>query len=226
MNTKDIRDQFDLIAKQYDEDRKYFIPCFNDYYVRSVSLLKEIKKDPMNITDLGAGTGLLTKEMYLLYPDAHFTLVDLSTDMLEVAKQRFSGLDNFDYRAEDYSEGIKKDNEIICSALSIHHLEDDEKQKLYQSIYESLPHDGLFMNLDQFCADSPIIDKAYYDWWMNYIDNSGITQKAKAKWLERKKLDRENSVSSTLSMLRTAGFKHAECVYEFMKFSTVIAIKA
>ncbi len=73
MNTKEIRDQFDLIAKQYDEDRKYFIPCFNDYYVRSVSLLKEIKKDPMNITDLGAGTGLLTKEMYLLYPHAHFT---------------------------------------------------------------------------------------------------------------------------------------------------------
>ncbi|MCH4240902.1 MAG: class I SAM-dependent methyltransferase [Prevotella sp.] len=225
MNAKDIRDQFDLIARQYDEDRKCFIPCFDDYYVRSVSLLKDIKRDAVNITDLGAGTGLLTKELYLLYPDAHFTLVDLSTDMLEVAKQRFSGLVNFDFRVEDYFNGIKKGSDILCSALSIHHLEDDEKQKLYQSIYESLPLGGVFINLDQFCSDSIIIDKAYNDWWMNYIDHSGIIPEAKAKWLERKKLDRENSVSSTLTMLKTAGFKHVECVYEFMKFGTVIAIK-
>jgi tRNA (cmo5U34)-methyltransferase len=70
--------------------------------------LKDIKRDAVNITDLGAGTGLLTKELYLLYPDAHFTLVDLSTDMLEVAKQRFLGLVNFDFRVEDYFDGIKK----------------------------------------------------------------------------------------------------------------------
>lgn len=225
MNKKNIKEQFDLIARQYDEHRKCFIPCFNDYYVRSVSLLKEIKKNAMSITDLGAGTGLLTKEMYMLYPDAHFTLIDLSTDMLEVARQRFLGLNNFDYYVKDYSEGINKDSDIICSALSIHHLEDDEKQTLYQTIYKSLPHGGLFINLDQFCADSPLTDKAYNEWWMNYIDNSHITQKAKAEWLERKKLDRENSVSSTLSLLRNAGFEQVECVYKFMKFATVIAIK-
>jgi hypothetical protein len=60
---------------------------------------------------------------------------------------------------------------------------------------------------------------------MNYIDHSGIVPEAKAKWLKRKKLDRENSVSSTLTMLKASGFKHVECVYAFMKFGTVIAIK-
>ena len=162
------------------------------------------------IADLGAGTGLLTKEMYMLYPDAQFTLIDISDDMLEVARRRFAGLDGCD---------------IICSALSIHHLTDELKRQLYRTIFEALPEGGVLINLDQFKADSPVIDKAWTDWWINYIDRSTITAEAKAKWLERKKLDRENSVAATLGMLRETGFAQAECVYEFMKFATVMAIK-
>jgi len=59
----------------------------------------------------------------------------------------------------------------------------------------------------------------------DYIDNSGISAEAKAKWMERKKLDREVSIPKTISMLQKAGFNHVEYVYEFMKFGTIIAIK-
>lgn len=225
MNTTDIRNQFDLIAKKYDLDRRCFIPCFDDYYVRSVSLLKEIVPDARRIADLGAGTGLLTKEMFLLYPEAHFTLIDLSDDMLDVARKRFVKLEGFDFRLADYSQDLPKKCDIICSALSIHHLEEEQKRRLYASIYEALPEGGVFINLDQFCADSPVIDKAWNDWWMNYINHSGITTEAKAKWLERKKLDRENSVSTSRKMLRDAGFEQTECVYQFMKFATIVAVK-
>lgn len=224
-NATNIKENFDLIAKQYDEGRHCFIPCFEDFYVRSISLLKNIRGNVSHITDLGAGTGLLTKEMYMLYPDAKFTLIDLSDDMLDVARQRFAGLDNFRYIADDYIGNLKSDSDIICSALSIHHLESEEKARLYRSIYDSLPAGGVLVNLDQFCSDSKTVDEAYNDWWMNYIDNSGITEQAKAKWLERKKLDRENSVTDTLYLLRNAGFSQVECVYQFMKFATIIAIK-
>jgi len=44
-------------------------------------------------------------------------------------------------------------------------------------------------------------------------------------WQERKKLDREVSVASTMEMLRKSGFKHVECVFEFMKFATITAVK-
>lgn len=225
MDANDIRKQFDSIAKQYDEGRRCFIPCFDDYYVRSVGVLKEIVPNAKIITDLGAGTGLLTKEMYLLYPKAHFTLIDLSDDMLDIARKRFAKLEGFDFRRADYSQGLPKECDIICSALSIHHLEEEQKQKLYISIYKALPEGGVFVNLDQFCADSPVIDKAWNDWWMNYVNHSGITTEAKAKWLERKKLDRENSVSTSLRMLREAGFAQTECIYQFMKFATIVAVK-
>jgi len=65
----------------------------------------------------------------------------------------------------------------------------------------------------------------YNGWWMNYIDKSGITPEQKAAWLERKKTDIEVSLEETIRMLRVAGFASVECVYSFMKFAAVLAIK-
>lgn len=225
MNEEDIRKQFGIIAKQYDEGRRCFIPCFEDYYVRSLGVLKKIAPSAHHIVDLGAGTGLLTKEMFLLYPEAHFTLIDLSDEMLGVARKRFAGLENFAFRVADYARCLPRGCDIICSALSIHHLEEAQKRQLYAAVYDALPDGGVFINLDQFCAASPSIDEAYNRWWLDYIDHSGITPEAKTRWLERKKLDRENSVPATLALLREAGFAEVDCVYEFMKFATVVAVK-
>ena len=226
MNRDDIRTQFNQIAKKYDEGRRCFIPCFDDYYVRSVSLLKKLKPTAAKVVDLGAGTGLLTKEMYLLYPEASFTLIDLSDDMLDVARQRFKGLGQFEYLMEDYTSNLPVDADIFCSALSIHHLDNDTKQHLDRAIYEALPAGGVFINLDQFCADSPIVNEAWNTWWFQYIEGSGITDEAKARWLERKQLDKEVSVPTTIKWLNDAGFNHVECVYQFMKFGTLIAVKS
>lgn len=220
-----IRTQFDTIAAHYDAGRRCLIPCFDDYYVRSVSVVKNLKPQAANIVDLGAGTGLLTQQMYQLYPQSRFTLIDLSDEMLAVARQRFQGLPNIECRVADYTAEIPEGAELICSALSIHHLENVEKQQLYQAVYEALPEGGVFVNLDQFCAESPHINEAWDEWWQHYIDHSGITDDAKAKWRERKKLDREVSMAETHAMLRAAGFQHVACIYQFMKFGTVVALK-
>lgn len=47
-------------AKEYDTNRKRFIPCFDDYYINSTRLILSNIKTPESVLDLGAGTGLLT----------------------------------------------------------------------------------------------------------------------------------------------------------------------
>ena len=61
MDLEKIKEQFNQIAEKYDKHRKCFIPCFDDFYTRAVSLLKNYRNDFTNIVDLGAGTGILTK---------------------------------------------------------------------------------------------------------------------------------------------------------------------
>lgn len=225
MDIDSVRKQFDIIAKQYDKGRGYLIPCFEDFYVRSLGLIGEIVPAPKKIADLGAGTGLLSMELYRLYPDADFTLIDLSEEMMTIAKQRFKGLDNFTYVVADYVNNLPDDCDIIASALSIHHLEDNVKIQLYEKIFNKLNENGVFINLDQFCGDSEMISHAYDKWWFNYIDDSGIDDEAKDKWMVRKSLDREISLSQSMAMLRKVGFRDVQCIYSFMKFSTIVAGK-
>ena len=224
MDLEKIKEQFNQIAEKYDKHRKCFIPCFDDFYTRAVSLLKNYRNDFTNIVDLGAGTGILTKVIYEMYPNANYTLIDISKDMLKIAKERFNGMDNFNFLEYNYAEDIPVNNcDLICSALSIHHL--DDKEKLYKNIYSKLNRNGCFINLDQFIAKSEKINNMYNAWWYDYINNSGITQEEKEAWLERKKLDRENTIDETIKLLEKSGFENVECVYNFMKFGVVIAVK-
>jgi len=226
MDVNKIQEQFNLCAEKYDSQRKCFIPCFDDYYKRSVSLLKYYKDNFVNIVDLGAGTGLLTKEIYELYNKAHFTLIDVSKDMLKIAQERFNGLNNFEFIESNYVENIPVNNcDLVCSALSIHHLENNDKIKLYNDIYKKLSNGGCFINLDQFNGTSETINNLYNQWWYEYIDNSTISMEERAKWIERKKLDRENTINETIELLKESGFKNVECIYNFMKFGVIIAIK-
>lgn len=145
--------------------------------------------------------------------------------MMEIARQRFKGLNNFSYLVDDYVNNIPDNCDIIASALSIHHLEDNLKIQIFENIFNKLNENGVFIDLDQFCGDSDIISHAYDKWWFNYINKSGIDEEAKSKWIVRKSLDREISLSQSMTMLRTAGFNDVQCIYSLMKFSTIIAIK-
>lgn len=54
-----VQEQFNLIANEYDENRRKFIPCFDDYYISSTDFAaKSLEKTPNLIFDLGSGTGL------------------------------------------------------------------------------------------------------------------------------------------------------------------------
>ena len=226
MNIEQIAENFSEIAKQYDEQRRMFIPCFDDYYGLSVSFLKKTRNDINEILDLGAGTGLLTKRLYDKYPNANYTLVDISEQMLEVARKRFAGLANFKYLISDYSKDLPRGKfDLITSALSFHHIENEDKLLLYSNIYNSLEDNGCLLNLDQFNAATQEMNQRYNEYWYDYINASGITSEGNESLRKRRELDRENTIDETKSMLAKIGFRNIECIYNYLKFGVIFAEK-
>jgi ubiquinone/menaquinone biosynthesis C-methylase UbiE len=226
MEINKIKERFDLIAAEYDEQRRHFIPCFDDYYEIGIDFLSSFRADFKSILDLGAGTGLLTKYLYEKYPQAHYTLVDVAEQMLEVARQRFERLDNFEYLVEDYTLQLPEGNfDLIASGLSIHHLEHATKDELYLRIFERLPQNGCLLNLDQFNVSSELLNKQYNEYWHKQICLNPVLNQEKETWLKRRELDRENTIAETIDLLRSIGFQHVECIYSYMKFGVVLAIK-
>lgn len=224
----DVEQQFNLIAAEYDANRRKFIPCFDDFYQSTTELLAGNLPAPRRVLDLGAGTGLLAYFWYQHFPAAEYLLVDIADEMLKVARQRFAGLANVSYQILDYAEALPVQHfDVIISALSIHHLTDEEKERLFSRIYAKLPSGGLFVNYDQFCAEQPQINAWFNACWEKQLRASGLTAKDIELWQERRKLDKECSVEAEVAMLQApaADFREVKCLYSCHKFSVIAAIK-
>lgn len=226
IDTTKIKNQFNSDAKAYDSKRRIFIPCFDDYYINTTKFIASIIKEPSNVLDLGAGTGLLTSFWYKGFPNAHYVLDDISVEMLNMAKERFDDATNFDYVTDNYNEALPKgDFDVIISALSIHHLDDVEKQSLFKRIFDKLPKGGVFVNYDMFNSDTKEMTEKYNQYWENSVLNSQLPISDIEHWQKGRSIDRECSVNEEIAMLKSAGFENVNCLYSNLKFGVVMAKK-
>lgn len=222
----DIEKQFNLVANEYDKNRKKFLPCFDDFYINATKLIISNIAEPKRILDLGAGTGLLSYFWMQHYPTSEYVLVDIADEMLDVARKRFNDKNNVSYQVLNYVNELPKGRfDVVASALSVHHLENEDKLNLFARIYDILPSNGLFVNYDQFCAGQPEMNNWFDLYWESQLANSGLTDHDIELWRFRRKLDRECSVEQETEMLYKSKFKVVKCIYSYHKFSVIIAIK-
>lgn len=221
----EIQKKFDDISKKYDEQRRKFIPCFDDFYGILVSVASVNTENP-KILDIGAGTGLLSAFLMKRYPKASFTLIDISEKMLDIAKDRFRGNLNVEFIVADYSKiSFIKKYDMVVSALSIHHLEDKEKKDIYKKSYSLLKQNGIIINADQVYGETPFIENLNKRVWRYYIENSGLPKEEILAGYERIKLDKESTVDQQINWLKEVGFCDASCIYKYYHFAVMFGRK-
>ena len=102
----DIQEQFNKIAREYDVNRRKFIPCFEDFYQNTTQFILANIDTPKRVVDLGAGTGLLTSFWYQGCPDAEYIMVDMADEMLDVARKRFHGIEKISCQLGNYAKAL------------------------------------------------------------------------------------------------------------------------
>jgi len=217
MNIKQI---FDAGADQYDRQRRMVIPCFNDFYQTAIDLIPFSGPDSFTFLDLGAGTGLLTASIISVFPNATATLMDLSEKMLEKAQGRFSLNKRVNFLIWDYSHStLPEEYNLIVSAMSIHHLSDDEKKSLYQRVFDALKFEGIFINADLVKGETDKTEKIYHDMWMNWIHKAGLSEHELSEIIDRMQYDKPSSLSDQLQWLKEIGFQDVDCYYKYFNFA-------
>ncbi|MNW51260.1 tRNA (cmo5U34)-methyltransferase [compost metagenome] len=156
------------------------------------------------------------------YPEAQFTLIDLSDKMLEMARLRFAGHSNVRYILKDYTNYVEQEAQskydIIVSALSIHHLTDEDKISLYRNAYSNLKAGGVFVNADQVLGPTPFLESLYIKDWKQRIESSDLSLEEIKAAYERIKLDKMGTLEFQMSALKSIGFLDVDCVYKNYNF--------
>lgn len=220
-----VREKFDEGADDYDKNRKHLIPCFDDFYGLAIESI-EFKGDNPKVLDLGAGTGLFSKFLLDKYPNAEITLVDFAENMLKKAKLRFKDYPNFKYICDDYLNiEFREKFDIIISSLSIHHLKENDKKRLYGRCFDFLKDGGILINADQVLSPSKKLEKSFINNVNQRILESPLDEEYIKIANERKKFDDPSLLSLQIKWLKDFGFKIVDVPYKYYIFTVIYCEK-
>ena len=222
---KKLFEAFNSYYQEYDQNRRNFIPLYDTFYESVISLLDFDSSVP-KILDLGAGTGLLSAFVLSKYPEAEITLVDQAEKMLDLAQRRFNNHCNIKYILGDYTTiKFPEKYDAVISALSIHHLESEQKKDLYEKSFSLLNLEGVFINADQVRSNFDSIENKIINQWHNFILGKDLSKEEIEAYYYRTSFDKTTSLEEQLKWLLNAGFKSADCIFKYLNFAVFFALK-
>ena len=151
--------EFTKAAEVYDSDHAgIYEMCKDDY----PPILEELKKGTFeNLLDVGCGTGPMVELLASEFPDKHYTGLDLTPRMIEVANAK--GIENARFivgDAEDLPFDDASFDAVIC-ANSFHHY--PNPQMFFDGVARVLRPGGMLV-LRDYTAPAPIL------WLMNHTE--------------------------------------------------------
>ncbi|NJO39754.1 MAG: class I SAM-dependent methyltransferase [Cyanobacteria bacterium RU_5_0] len=193
--TQKIRNDFDRIALHDQEgwDHNNHYHCF---------LLKQLPAQCKTVLDIGCGTGefsrLLAKRV------ERVVAIDLSSNMIEVAKQRSRQFSNIDFQVADVSQWdpTAEQFDVIVSIATLHHL---PVESLLPNLKAALKSGGRLVILD-LLEHETLQDKLSdfiavpLNWLLQALKNSHIQQSPEAAAAMREHLRTDEYL--TLSQAR------------------------
>ncbi|MBN1781024.1 class I SAM-dependent methyltransferase [bacterium] len=229
MTGKTIDQAFNASIDYYDDWMRKALPNYTDIYSTAMELIPFTASQPVDVLDLGAGTGLFSMHVFEKLPGARFTLIDLADQMLDLAGKRFHGYpDQFEFIHGDYRKlpGEMK-YDLVISSLSIHHLTHEEKQDLFHSVYRLLRGGGRFINIDQIRGQTEGLADLYWSHWWKQVNDAEQDQKRIQESLDRRKnYDIDATLAEQLEWLNNAGFTDVDCVYKNFFVGVFLAVKS
>lgn len=213
---------FDEHAHSYEQQRRRLIPPYDAFYETALDALALAGRPLRRVLDLGAGTGLLARQVANTLPDVELTLLDGAPAMLDEARTVLG--DRARYVVGDLADPLPDGPwDAVVSALAVHHLSDNTKRTLFARLHAALAPGGVFVNAEQVAAPTALFDDLYAVWHERRAIKAGSSTEEWFGAQQRMRFDRWATVEHQLTWLRDAGFADVDCLFKDDRFAVLVA---
>jgi len=218
--------EFNDFSKNYTND---MIGCVPHYLQLISSFVKHFPDNfnPLSILDLGSGNGNVTAQLIPYFPNARFTLVDASAEMIDLCRDRFKAYD-FIYVNKYFKDFLFKEEsyDLIVAGFSLHHCDENEKQSIFKNINTSLKKDGIFSYSDLMISKTNPDHPMLLEQWKKFV-NSNFSDEKKWIWLMEhyEAFDKPTDYLVQIEWLKNAGFINIQIPFREEYWTYLQAVK-
>lgn len=141
--------------------------------------------------------------------------------MLQVCQQRLSPFDGRfeikqgDFKSDPFGEGY----DVIMAGLTLHHLDDNERRKVFSRLYAALQEGGIFLAREILVDEDPYVTALHYSLWRAFIKSNGEDD---AFWFgKHRQKDHPVSIEKQIDWLGEVGFAHPACHWRYWNFAII-----
>lgn len=216
---------YDALADEYTEAIARCVPKYHDMLGTLLSYIPT-SVAPRRILDLGCGTGNLTLQTLRWFPDARIDAVDISGEMIRIAENRIgeapvtfmkNDFRDLDLEPEAY--------DLIVSSIAIHHLEDDDKERLMENVHSWLRPGGVLTFCDQFRGATDHLYSEHIQRWKESVADELQAGEWKSWMTHQEGHDHHATILQHFDWLRSAGFDVIDCTWRHLLWAVVYAQK-
>ncbi|MEA3315092.1 MAG: carboxy-S-adenosyl-L-methionine synthase CmoA [Campylobacterota bacterium] len=228
---KPITKQFEFdedVASVFDDMLTRSVPFYNQVLELTTSFALKYIKENSIIYDLGCSTAS-TLINIANNTDVKLNLIGIDTSeaMLKRAKQKTKGYGiDIDFINDDIFNVKLKKSTIFISNYTLQFIRPLKREELIKKIYNSLEDGGVFIFSEKVISDNVVLNKQFIDEYYNFKKVQGYSEFEIAQ--KREALENvliPYTYEENKQMILDAGFKHFDCIFKWINFSTFIAIK-
>jgi len=212
---KNIALEFDDFSKNYTND---MIGCVPHYLQLVSSFVKHLPDNfnPISILDLGCGNGNITAQLIPYFPNATFTLVDASPEMIELCSNQFKDYD-INYSNKYFQDFLfnPESYDLIVAGFSLHHCDNKEKQSIFKDINSALKNGGIFSYSDLMISKTNPEHPMLLEQWNKFV-NINFPDGEKWAWIMEhyEAFDRPTDYLDQIEWLKNTGFTNIQIPFK------------
>lgn len=230
--TEVIRSNFDQQVERFSnietgQTTAIDSPLCMELVAQSAAMLNPHATD---VLDLGCGGGNYAVKVTSRLPDVNCTLIDLSSNMLEKAKERVSKDINGvvtaiqgDYRDIDFGENCF---DVVTAGTTLHHLREDlEWESVFAKVFNALRPGGTFWINDIVLSEPTEIGKMMMNGWIGEMKKHHDEAEIKMYLNSYETEDTPRTLSYQLDLMKRTGFKETFVLHKHFNFAAFGARK-